>query len=386
MKHVLTHAALFATVLFASSSASAGLPTSPSPTVVAYVFAHGAPVDTALVDARHVTHVHHAFSRIVDGRLVEGGADDAESFRRLAALRDAHPTLRILTSVGGWTWSDTFSEMARTPERRTRFVESAVAFSRRHVLDGIDIDWEYPGLPGAGNPHAPYDGRNFTLLLRELRTALDALGAETGRPQSLAIASGGFPDYLAASEIGEWQASLDYIAIMAYDFHMAPGTGRTAHHAALHAGPDALSASRAVRDHLAAGVPARKLVLGVPFYGRAWGAVDDAGEAHGLDRPGQATRVPFSEASYRTLADTVIGQPGWQMHRDPEAGVPWLWHPATSTFVSFEDPASARLKAIYARNAGLAGVMFWHAGGDRDGALLRALVDGYRSASAAPDD
>ncbi|MET0329772.1 MAG: glycoside hydrolase family 18 protein [Luteimonas sp.] len=348
------------------------------PVVVAYVFAHGAPLDPTVVDATRVTHVHHAFSRIVDGRLVEGDADDAESFRRLAALRDAHPGLHILTSVGGWTWSDAFSEMAANAESRRRFVESAVAFSRRHALDGIDIDWEYPGLPGAGNPHTPDDGRNFTLLLRELRTALDALGAETGRRQSLAIASGGFPDYLARSEIGAWQASLDYVAIMAYDFHVPPGTGRTAHHAALHAPPDALSASRAVRDHIAAGVPASKLVLGVPFYGRAWGAVDNLDDAGGLERPAGATQTPFAEATYATLVDTVIGQPGWQVHRDAQAGVPWLWHPQTSTFVSYEDAASARGKAAYARHAGLAGVMFWHAGGDHDGALVRALVEGFQ--------
>ena len=174
--------------------------------VVAYVFSQGAPVDPAVVDATRVTHVHHAFSRIVDGRLVEGAPEDAESFRRLAALREAHPGLRIPSSVGGWTWSDTFSDMAKTAAGRTRFVDSAVAFLRRHALDAIDIDWKHPGLPGAGNPHTPEDGRNFTLLLRELRSALDALAAETGRARTLAIASGGFPDYLAASEIGAWDA------------------------------------------------------------------------------------------------------------------------------------------------------------------------------------
>jgi len=378
MKNVLAFAALVLCALFAETAAHAD--DSARPVVVAYVFAHGTPLDPAIVDATRVTHVHHAFSRIVDGRLVEGGADDAESFRRLVTLREAHPGLHILTSVGGWTWSDTFSDMAKTAEGRTRFVDSAVEFSRRHALDGIDIDWEYPGLPGAGNPHTPQDGHHFTLLLRELRTALDALAVETGRPQSLAIASGGFPDYLAKSEIGAWQASLDYIAIMAYDFHVPPGTGRTAHHAALHAPPDALSASRAVRDHIAAGVPASKLVLGVPFYGRAWGDVEDDGDAYGLDRPAKATQMPFSEATYATLVDSVIGQPGWELHRDADAGVPWLWHPKNSTFVSYEDVESARGKAAYARAAGLAGVMFWHAGGDRDGALLRALVEGFEGA------
>ena len=92
----------------------------------------------------------------------------------------SHPHLNVLVSVGGWTWSKGFSDAVLTPERRQRFVQSAVAFVRRHDLDGFDVDWEYPGLPGDGNPHRPEDKANFTAVMAELRRALDKDAATRG--------------------------------------------------------------------------------------------------------------------------------------------------------------------------------------------------------------
>ena len=159
---------------------------------------------------------------------------------------------------------------------------SAVDFVRRHDLDGFDVDWEYPGLPGDGNPHRPEDKENFTALMADLRAALDREGARRGRPLLLTFAAGASREFLAHTEMAKVQAVVDFVNLMTYDFRVANPGAPAGHHANLFPSPNdprSHSADGAVKDFLAAGVPAAKLVLGVPFYGRAWEGVGLSGGA-----------------------------------------------------------------------------------------------------------
>ncbi len=115
--------------------------------VIGYLFPQNQLLDPAQIAAGKLTHINYAFANLHDGQVVEGFARDAENFAVLGAVRRSHPHLKLLVSVGGWTWSKGFSDAVLTPERRQRFVESAVAFVRRHDLDGFDVDWEYPVCP-----------------------------------------------------------------------------------------------------------------------------------------------------------------------------------------------------------------------------------------------
>src|SRR5205814_343981 len=108
-------------------------------------------------------------------------------------------------------WSGGFSDVAATPESRARFVASAVDFVRRHDLDGFDVDWEYPGMPGYGNPNRPQDRENFTALMTELRAALDTEGAKAKRSYQLTFAAGAnVPEYLQHTEMGKVGAIVDF--------------------------------------------------------------------------------------------------------------------------------------------------------------------------------
>ena len=157
--------------------ASLGAPRSPAlmqppaRVIAGYLFAGNAVADVSDVDASRLTHINYAFANLRDGEVLEGFACDAENFRRLRDVRQRHPHLRVLVAVGGWTWSGGFSDAALTVASRDRFVRSAVAFVQRHDLDGLDVDWEYPGLPGNGNTHRPEDKANFTALMADLRAA-----------------------------------------------------------------------------------------------------------------------------------------------------------------------------------------------------------------------
>ena len=351
--------------------------------IIGYVFVQDRLLDPAEIAGDKLTHVNYAFADIRDGKVVEGFARDAENFKALGAVRARHPHLRLLVSVGGWTWSGGFSDMAATAEGRRRFVESAVDFVRRHDLDGFDVDWEYPGLPGAGNPHRPEDKENFTALMSELRSALDRDGAARKRTLLLTLAAGASPDFLAHTEMDKVAAVSDFVNLMTYDFRVAGAGGLAGHHANLYphpADPRQRSADGAVREFLAAGVPANKLVLGVPFYGRAW-VVEGTGETF-LYQPGKAPAERL-ETKYGTLATTLVDRNGFARRWDAAAQAPYLWNAEQRVFVSYEDPESLRLKTRYIVEKGLAGAMFWEYGADPTGALLDALHSGLRRGAGA---
>jgi chitinase len=348
--------------------------------IIGYVFPRGRVIEPLEIDASKLTHVNYAFANIEKGVVVEGSARDAENLRALTGLRLKSPQFKVLVSVGGWTWSGGFSDAALTPESRARFVQSAVDFVRRHDLDGFDVDWEYPGLPGYGNPHGPQDKANFTRLMAELRAALDADAKVRGRTCLLTMAAGAFPRFLEQTEMDRVAGSVDFVNLMTYDFRVE-GDPVAGHHANLYPHPadeKGSSADGAVRDFLAAGVPARKLVLGVPFYGRAWVGVGGDPKAEGLYQPGgpPAERL---ETGYEKLASDRVDRNGFRRRWDPVAQAPFLWNPEARVFVTYEDPESLRVKCRYIRDQGLAGAMFWEYFADHPtGALLGALHEGLR--------
>ena len=166
--------------------------------------------------------------------MVEGSPRDAENLEVLTGLRQDYPHLKILVSVGGWTWSKGFSDAALTARSRRLFAASAVDFVKRHDLDGLDVDWEYPGLQGDANPHRPEDKENFTALMTDLRAALDREGgARRGKHLLLTFAAGAFPDFVAHTEMAKVQAAVDYVNLMTYDFRVASPGEPAGHHANL---------------------------------------------------------------------------------------------------------------------------------------------------------
>jgi chitinase len=370
---------LLAGVVVALAGVSPAATTAPAGRVIiGYVYGSQAKVDPSTVPAARLTHVNYAFANIRDGEVVEGSDLDAANLAVLTGLRDAHPHLRILISVGGWTWSKGFSDAALTAASRARFVASALAFATRHRLDGIDIDWEYPGLEGDGNVHRAEDGANFTRLMSELRTALDASTPRGQRTPLLTFAAGAFDDYVAHTEMKKVARVVDFVNLMTYDFRVQGADRVAGHHANLRPSPwddRRHSVAGAVRAFLAAGVPARKLVVGVPFYGRPWQIA--APTRRGLYEAGTAPDSRI-DASYTNLAASFIDRDGYARVWDDEAQAPYLWNDARRIFISYEDAESLRRKCAFIREQRLGGAMFWQLGDDATGTLLRVLADELR--------
>lgn len=346
--------------------------------IVGYLFQGNSIVNPDSLDLGMVTDVNYAFANIKGDTITEGFKNDAQNFRILNEAKQKYPRLRILISVGGWSWSGGFSDMCLTKESRTKFIESAIRFIQKYNLDGIDIDWEYPGLPGAGNIHRPEDKQNFTSLLAELRVALDQLGTKTGKYYMLTIAAGASNNYLAHTEMGVDVKYLDFINLMTYDMSVPGGDSLAGHNAPLFANPrdpDHKSADAAVEAFEAAGVPPSKIVMGVPFYGHVWHA--DSSAFNGLYEPGGPTKK-WINASYKNLVVNYIDKNGFVRYWDSTSCVPYLFNRDSDTFVTYDNPRSLRDKCNYIRARELRGVMFWSFNSDYKSTLLRTLYKEMR--------
>ena len=339
--------------------------------VVAYVFPRDTLLQPGQIDAHSLTRINYAFANIAGGRMVAGYRFDAENFAYLNGLKKDNPSLTVLISVGGWLWSTNFSDVSLTRESRRIFVQSVMDFLDRYDLDGLDVDWEYPGMPGAGHPFRSEDKRNFTTLLQNLRSEFKRHARQTHHKLFLTFAAGASEEYIAHTELGKLQKYVDTVNLMAYDYYEPTSNRITGHHAPLFtnpADPAHVSADASVQKFERAGVPAAKILLGVPFYGHTWGHVPETN--FGLYQPGQP--APQGYASYAALSG-AIGNSGFTRYWDSLSSVPYLYDRVNQTFVSYEDPQSLAVKGEYVLTHGLAGIMFWDYESDPSGQLLAAV-------------
>jgi chitinase len=388
-------------LLLLTTTAAAADDAQPSYRIVAY-YASWSIYDRQFfvtdIPADQLTHLNYAFFNISDkGECVSGdpwadtqfpypGDQEGEpllgNFKQLQLLKQAHPHLKTLMSVGGWSWSDKFSDVALTAESRARFARSCIALMQQYGFDGIDIDWEYP-TGGGLDPDAarPEDTQNFTRLLAELRAQLDALG---GSPHYLlTIAAPANEVQYANIELNKISAYLDWLNVMTYDFSGA-WSAVTGFNAPLHRDNIASISIAAengegtILGYIKAGVPPEKLVLGVPFYGRGWTGVADTN--HGLYQPYTSIlKGTYGDGTidYHDLADSFIGKT--PRYWNDAAQVPWLYDAATGTMISYDDAESLAKKAEFVKQHGLGGVMAWELSADDPAhTLLNALYDTLR--------
>jgi chitinase len=364
-------------VLAAGSAAQTGLPA--QKVIAAYVFPQDRELQKDEIAAGKLTRINYAFANIKDGRIVNGFKHDDQNLATLLELKKVNPALSVLVSVGGWDWSGSFSDVALTRDSRAVFIESVAQYIEQHQLDGLDIDWEYPGQAGSSKHFRSQDKHNFTLLLKELRANFGQQQLRLHRPLYLTLAAGASSDYLEHTEMDAVQQYVDTVNLMAYDYY-EPGR-ITGNHAPLFTDPDDLkrvSADSSVREFEQAGVPPEKIVLGVPFYGHIWGSVEDT--KHGLFQAGK--RTPQGYATYELIETTMLKN-GFERYWDEASSVPYLYSPKQKVFVSYEDSESLAAKARYVMERRLAGIMFWDYAGDPTGVLLDTIYKGVAQQAPA---
>ncbi|HXM56411.1 MAG TPA: glycoside hydrolase family 18 protein [Candidatus Dormibacteraeota bacterium] len=330
----------------------------------------------------------------VDGVADAPGQALNGNFNQLRKLKAQFPHLRVVMSLGGFTGSTFFSDVALTPQSRQKFVASCLdmfiagnlpsgAGAGAGVFDGIDIDWEWPVNAAAEGTHArPEDRANFTLLLAEFRRQLDALGRQAHQHYVLTAFLPADPAKIASGfEVPQIFRSLDWATVQGYDLH---GTweSTTNFQSALFSPsgdpstPTRFSVDLAIQSYLARHAPARKLVLGVPFYSRGWTGVTNAN--HGLFQPSTGAAPGTFEAGVDDFK-VVAARPGFQLFRDRRDGVAWLFD--GTTFWTFDDPTALREKMAYVTDHRLGGAMAWSLDADdAQASLVRALDAGLSDA------
>jgi len=339
--------------------------------IIGYVGGFRGLVKTDLIRARKLTHINYAFVDIKDNRAwLHREATDTLNFRHLVLLKKDNPSLKVLISIGGWTWSGRFSDAVLTDTSRQRFAASAVSTIKKFDLDGIDIDWEYPGQSGyEGNVYRPEDKENYTLLFKELRLQLDSLGQQTGKKYLLTTAVGASKSYLDHTNMGDAQQYLDFVNLMTYDYS---GDKIATHHTGLYASKvykTRKNADDAVMAFKAAGVPTNKMVMGIAFYGHS---VILTKGAKGL---GDSIATYSKGLGYTAIKDSILKLPGFKVYHDRAAKADYIFNKQTLQFISFDDEWSVKQKCKYVKREKMAGAMFWEYDSDLKGYLLDEIND-----------
>lgn len=342
-----------------------------------------------------LTHIIFSFATIQEGEMGFRNENAGKKLEKLVAQKQTHPHLKVMIACGGWG-ADGFSDAAFTEESRQKFVKSAMAFIEKYQLDGMDMDWEYPGISGAGTKSRPdVDKENFTAIMKLLREELDKLG----RPQTLTFASAGWERYYNFVNLDEVMKYANFMNVMTYD-QVGANNPVTAHHTAfgnvefediadtplgkmlerrremyerrgIKMGPR--SVEKIVDFCIELGVDPKQLVVGAAFYGRAWKGVHP--ENNGLYQPNGGSYIGWS--AYHQIREKFENKNGFTRHWDELAQAPYLFNPTDSIFISLDDTMSVKIKTRYTIEKNLGGIMFWELGNDtkEENSLVDAIFE-----------
>ena len=326
--------------------------------------------DPINIDAKKLTHINYAFANIVDGNVAFELPTDSLKIVHTLNLRKQNPDLKVLFSIGGWVWSDQFSDVAAYQNSRVKFAKSAVKLMKSYGFDGIDIDWEFPGQREEDNIFRPIDKDNFTLLLKELHKQLEIEGDKNNTHYLLTIATGANQLYIDNTNLKEAHQYLDFINVMCYDYYNG-WFHQTGHHANLYPSKyekyGGNSGLEAIQRHLKAGVPANKLIMGVPFYGRRWEQVNP--KNNGLYQTAKTANSIV--ARWKILEEMKSGK--FQEFYDESAKASYLWNAQDRIFISWETPKEIEAKVNFIKKHQLGGAMFWEYSLDNQQELLNQL-------------
>ncbi|KAJ2851071.1 hypothetical protein IWW36_001418 [Coemansia brasiliensis] len=369
------------------------------------------------VDFAKYTHINIAFSiPNEDGSL---SFEDDWAMQQITGQIKSGGA-KVLMSVGGWTGSNLFSKIFKQAPSRSKLLDSMVSYVKQYNLDGIDIDFEYPGR--LGNTCNIYDEANDTpnllAFLKDLRKKFSSeFGDNKDKSKLITLAVRVQPfdvNGSPASDVSEFAKYVDFANIMAYDINGA-WNEKT--------GPNApfeydkqkettpLSFVSAIDAWTKAGWPANQLVAGLGFYGRSTQTKQDMRVEDGNQYQPQLHDVPLGDSEdapwYDKCAGITSASGTWQWKHLRDQGVlvqpdtaaspwirqwdnvsqtPWLFNPDKKLFLSYDDPKSIRIKSDYAASKGLAGVMLWSINMDYNNELIdaaRSFGSGSSSESSA---
>ncbi|MEU3946572.1 glycoside hydrolase family 18 chitinase [Streptomyces sp. NPDC029526] len=342
--------------------------------------------------AAKITHINYAFGNVVNGQCklddayaatdkaytadqsVSGQADAWDqplrgNFNQLRQLKAKYPHIKVLYSFGGWTYSGGFGQAAQNPAAFAKSCKQVVEDPRwADVFDGIDIDWEYPNACGLTcDTSGPAAFKNLSQALRAefgddylVTAAITADGSDGGK--------------IDAADYGGAAQYLDWYNVMTYDYFGAwDKTGPTNPHSPLTSfdgiPKEGFNSAAAIAKLKAKGVPAKKLLLGIGFYGRGWTGVTQSAPGGTATGAAPGTYEAGIE-DYKVLKNTCPVTGTFAGTAYAHCGNNW-W--------SYDTPATIKSKMAWAKNQGLGGAFFWEFSGDTaNGELVSAIDSGLK--------
>ncbi|KAF9085382.1 hypothetical protein BGX23_009698 [Mortierella sp. AD031] len=414
--------ALAATAIAVASAAPAPVKRAAKPNVVLGYWVPWGDVPVASLDMTKYTHINYGFGVTAkrNAKVTDIFFDRYYDGNNIKALvkRGNEYGVPILMSIGGWTGSQTLSTIAADAGLRKTFINNAMVFVRNNTLPeyadtpdgwnmhGIDLDWEYPGRPGAiCNTYAPQDSANYLILLKELRAQLDL---EFPTQRKLLTAAVRVEPFDGANgkplgDVSAFAAYFDWVAIMAYDI-MGSWSPNTGPNAPFNNGPagkaDQFSFTQSIASWTGAGFPANQLVMGTAFYGRSVTTTQNMNTQNPITMyvnktnvtpkggPADRNDINFfcNEGSvysgmwkWKELRGNILTggvttpASGWSRYWDDQTQTPWLYGQASNTFISYDDVQSLTIKVNHAKQAGVKGVMLWDMSYDYNNELINVL-------------
>jgi chitinase len=361
-------------------------------------------------------------------RSVDGSVDSFApgalrgQVHQLQELKKQFPQLKILASIGGFSAGVRgFQAASATAASRKAFVADCIhsyidgnfsgttglapifdtGFSEQPLIsppigpvpgifDGFDIDWEFPDQP--------QDRANFVALLKEFRIQLNAHGR--GHILTAALPAG--EQNFSHIDLPAAAAQVDFVNLLTFDYN-GPFNNHTGFVSPLvqtqfDPNPE-FNVTFTVDKYLQAGVPAEKILMGIPFYSYGWAIT-------GVSAPGQfgqfvnavnpnspsSGNPPNYSGTVALALDPALGGvaatetltfidlhvlPFSQLFHEPKAQTPYAFDGLN--WWTYEDTRSLAVKANFVRGKRLGGVFVFEEPDELpDGSLFNSLVNGLR--------
>lgn len=305
--------------------------------------------------------VNYGFATVdANGNLVLNNTGYTKYLEEVLKLRQQG--IRVLLCIG--ENSKNFSDMTFDTTKMNKFVSQVIAAVEEYHFDGVDIDWEFPGVNTGRD--VSVDRPNYTKLIKALRSGLDKAQESGGTKYLLTAAIPGTSWGSERYEMNILDNYLDYVNMMSYDLN---NESIACHHSSLHTSTTAkaygFSIEYGVNRFVSLGFNKNQIVVGMAFYGKYYKDATALGKTANFNK----------NIHYTVIAKNYLGGGEYQQLWDDVAKAPYILNTSTGEYISYDNARSITEKCKYSKSSGIKGVMFWDYSEDTTGTLMKAIYD-----------